>query len=127
MLILALLVVLAAQPVPQATAQPDWREIGLSVNGRQTSYDAASVVRVGPVSRVRMRFVEAETYGISTVELRCAAYEGRSVGAVTYAPNGREVSRNEMVTPFRAIRIGSFLDTLAQAICGAAQAPAVAQ
>jgi hypothetical protein len=118
-----LLLALAAQ----ATAQPGWRPIGVSGNGRQTSYDPASVVRAGPVTRVSLRFTEQTSYALSTVELRCAAYEARVVGVVTHAQDGTVVNRNEMATPFRAIIIGSFLDTLARAVCGAATGPAEPQ
>ncbi|HYD13007.1 MAG TPA: hypothetical protein VEC11_09180 [Allosphingosinicella sp.] len=116
----ALLLALLAQ----AAAQPDWRSLGTSGNGRQTSYDAASVVRAGPITRVRLRFVEEGSYTLSNMELRCAAYEARVLGIVTYSPEGAEQSRNETSTPFRAVVVGSFLETLAREVCGAAQAPA---
>lgn len=118
-LLLALLAQAAAQP-----AAPDWREIGLSVNGRQAAYDRASIARAGPVTRVRMRFTEAGSYAVSMVELRCAAYEARIIGMTTYDANGVEQSRNEMVTPFRAIIAGTFLETLRGEVCGTGQGPA---
>jgi hypothetical protein len=117
---LLLLLALAAQAAPQ----PDWRPIGVASNGRQTSYDPASVARAGAVTRVRVRFADQGSYSLSTVELRCAALEARIVGLVSYDANGTEVSRNEMTTPFRAVAIGGFLQTLASEICSAAQSPA---
>ncbi len=104
-----------------AGPQPDWRPLGTSTAGRQTSYDGASIVRAGPVTRVRLRFAEAGNYALSMVELRCGAYEARVLGMVTYDPNGVEVNRNEMTTPFRAIIAGTFLETLRAEVCGAAQ------
>ncbi len=108
----------------QAAAQPDWRPLGVSGNGRPTFYDPASVTRAGAVTRVRMRFNEQDAYTVSNVELRCGAYEARVMGIVTHSPEGAELSRNEMATPFRAIVVGSFLETLAREVCGAGQTPA---
>ena len=116
----ALLLALSAQ----AAAQPEWRPLGVSGNGRPTFYDPASVARAGAVTRVRLRFNEQDAYTISNVELRCGAYEARVVGIVSHSPDGTEISRNEMATPFRAIVIGSFLENLAREVCGAGQMPA---
>jgi hypothetical protein len=124
MLPLALLLALAAQPAGQATPAPAWRPLGVSANGRQTFYDPASVVRSGPVTRVRVRFTEPDAYSLSMVELRCAAYEARVIGIVSYAPDGSERNRNDMASPFRTIRPGGFLETLAGELCGATQGPA---
>jgi hypothetical protein len=110
--------------VAQAAPQPAWRPIGVAGNGRQTFYDPASVVRAGPVTRVRLRFTEEAAYVLTTVEIRCAAYEARVLGTATYANDGTERDRNELTTPFRAIVAGGFLDTLARDLCGAAQGPA---
>jgi hypothetical protein len=119
-----LLLALLAQAVTAQPTAPDWREIGLSVNGRQAAYDRASIARAGPVTRVRMRFTEAASYAVSMVELRCAAYEARIMGMITYDANGVEQSRNEMVTPFRAIIAGTFLETLRGEVCGTGQGSA---
>lgn len=116
----ALLLALAAQAPPQ----PAWRPLGVSGNGRQTYYDPASVVRAGALTRVRLRFSEEAAYVLTTVEIRCAAFEARVLGTATYANNGTERGRNELTTPFRAIVAGGFLDVLARDLCGAAQGPA---
>jgi hypothetical protein len=42
----------------QAAAQPDWRLLGASNNGRPAFYDPASVVRAGAVTRVKLRFTD---------------------------------------------------------------------
>ena len=120
---LALLFAFAAQ----AAAQPDWRPLGLSNNGRPAFYDPASVVRAGNVTRVRLRFADAGGYALSTAELRCAAFEARMIGAISYAADGREENRNEMITPFRGIVAGGFLETLARAVCDPATLPAAPQ
>jgi hypothetical protein len=111
----------------QAAAQPDWRPLGLSNNGRPVFYDPASVARAGNVTRVRLRFIDESRYALSTAELRCAAFEGRMIGVITYAADGTEVVRNEMITPFRGIVAGSFLDTLARAVCDPAVLPPAPQ
>ena len=49
------------------------------------------------------------------------------VGVLNYTPDGTEVGRNEMATPFRAIAAGGFLDNLARAVCGTVQGPAQSQ
>jgi hypothetical protein len=64
---------------------------------------------------------------MSTVELRCATYDARVAGMTSYDANGTQTGRNEMVTPFRAILVGSFVETLARAVCGAGQGPAAPQ
>jgi len=110
--------------VAQAAAQPAWRTIGTAANGRVTAYDPASLVRAGPVTRVRLRFTDQGSYTLSTVELRCATYEARVIGVVIYDPNGTELNRNDMSTPFRAILAGMFLETLARELCGAVEGPA---
>jgi hypothetical protein len=111
----------------QAAAQPDWRPLGASGNVRPVSYDPASVVRAGNVTRVRLRFNEASGYSLSTAELRCAAFEARMIGVFSYAADGRELNRNEMTTPFRGIVPGGFLDALARAVCDPASLPAAPQ
>ena len=124
MALLALLFAFAAQSAGQPAPAPAWRPLGLSANGRQTFYDPASVVRSGPVTRARIRFTEQDAYSLSTVELRCAAYEARVIGIVSYAPDGSERNRNDMASPFRTILAGGFLETLAGELCGATQGPA---
>lgn len=124
MIPLALLLAFAAQPAGQAAPAPAWRPLGISANGRQTFYDPASVVRSGPVTRARIRLVDQSSYSLSMVELRCAAYEARVIGIVTYAPDGSELTRNDMVSPFRTILAGGFLESLAGELCGATQGPA---
>jgi hypothetical protein len=120
-MLLSLSSLLLAQAAP---AQPDWRPAGLSGNRRETHYDAASVVRGTPVSRVRVRFTEENGYVLSMIELRCNSFEGRMVGTTTFDANGVEQSSNGMATPFRAIIANSFMDTLSREICGAAAGPA---
>ena len=124
---LPLLALLLAQAAAPSAAQPGWRPLGQSGNGRESFYDPASVVRAGAVTRVSVRFVEATGHVVSTVELRCANYDGRVAGMTTYDANGTQTGRNEMATPFRAILAGSFVETLAREVCGAAQAPASPQ
>ena len=121
---LVLLLAFAAQPAGQPAAAPAWRPLGVSANGRQTFYDPASVVRAGPVTRAQIRLTDPENYSLSRVELRCAAYEARVIGIVTYAPDGRELARNDMASPFRTILAGGFLESLATELCGATQGPA---
>ncbi len=116
--ILLLLLAQAAAP------QPDWRSLGTSTSGRETSYDAASIVRAGAVTRVRLRFAEGGAYALSTVELRCAAYEARVMGSVSYDANGVEQSRSEITTPFRAVIAGTFLETVRAEVCGTGEARA---
>jgi hypothetical protein len=111
----------------QAATQPDWRPLGVSNNGRPAFYDPASVVRAGDVTRVRLRFTDENHYALSTTELRCAAFAARMIGVITYAADGTEVNRNEMVTPFRGIAMGGFLDTLARAVCDPAILPPAPQ
>jgi hypothetical protein len=118
-----LLLALAAQ----AAAQPDWRPLGPSNNGRPAFYDPASVVRTGNVTRVRLRFTDESNYSLSTAELRCGSFEARMIGVTSYAADGRELNRNEMTTPFRGIVIGGFLETLARAVCDPATLPAAPQ
>ncbi len=118
----------AAPPAPAAPAvPPGWRSLGVAGNGRDTYYDPASIVRAGPITRVQLRFNEETDYVLSTLELRCATFEGRAVGMITYNPDGTEANRNEMSTPFRAIIVGSFLEALSREVCGAAQGPASPQ
>ena len=119
-LALAFSLVVQAAPAQVPPAQGDWRPLGTSGGGRQTSYDAASITRAGPVTRVRLRFIEGQSYALGTIELRCAAYEARSMGTVTYDPNGVELNRNDMATPFRAIIAGTILETVRAEVCGAA-------
>jgi hypothetical protein len=119
-----LLAALVQAATPAAAPPPGWRPLGMSGNGRETFYDPASVVRAGPVTRLRLRFTEESGYMLSNIELRCAAYEARVAGMTAFAPDGREISRNEMMTPFRAIVAGSFLERLATEVCGAATGPA---
>jgi hypothetical protein len=116
---LPFLFLIAAQA---AAPQADWRPLGTSPGGRVTTYDAASVARTGAVTRVRMRFQEGGPYAISVVELRCAAYEARAMGSVTYDANGVELARNEMTSPFRAIIAGTILETLRAELCGTGEA-----
>ena len=118
-----LLLALAAQ----AAAQPDWRPLGASNNGRPAFYDPASVVRAGNVTRVRLRFTDEGSYSLSTAEVRCGSFDARMVGVITYAPDGRELIRNEMTTPFRGIVMGGFLETLARAVCDPATLPPAPQ
>lgn len=128
---LLLLLALAGQAasVPQAAPppQPGWRPVG-SGNGGQGSYDPASVVRAGPVTRVRLRMDYAGGHSLNILELRCATYEGRLVGSVNYDANGRELSRNDMASPFRAITAasgaGSIGEALARELCDPTQMPA---
>jgi hypothetical protein len=108
-------------------AQPDWRPLGPSNNGRPAFYDPASVVRAGAVTRVRLRFTDESHYALSTAELRCAEFEARMIGVISYAADGTEVNRNEMITPFRGIVAGGFLDALARAVCDPAALPAAPQ
>ena len=124
---LPLLALLLAQAAAPPAAQPDWRPLGPSATGRQSFADPASVVRAGAVTRVSVRFVEATGHVMSTVELRCANYDARVAGMTTYDANGTQTGRNEMVTPYRAIMVGSFVEALAQSVCGAAQGPAAPQ
>lgn len=111
----------------QAAAQPDWQPLGPSNNGRPAFYDPASVVRAGNITRVRLRFTDESNYALSTAELRCASFESRMIGVVTYASDGRELVRNEMTTPFRGIVIGGFLERLARAVCDPATLPPAPQ
>jgi hypothetical protein len=111
----------------QAPAQPDWHSLGVTGNGRQTFYDPASVVRTGPVTRVRVRSNGENAYAFSTIELRCASFEARVIDVVNYNGDGSEASRSDLATPFRAIMGASFLATLAREVCGAAQGPAAPQ
>lgn len=111
----------------QVAAQPDWRPLGAANNGRPAFYDPASVVRTGNLTRVRLRFTDESSYSLSTAELRCASFEARMIGVVSYAPDGRELTRNEMMTPFRAIVAGGFLDALARAVCDPATLPPAPQ
>ena len=124
---LPFLALLLAQAAVPPAAQADWRPLGPSATGRQSFYDPASVVRAGAVTRVSVRFVEATGYVVSTVELRCANYDGRVAGMTTYNASGTQTAHNDMATPFRAILAGSFVEALAQAVCGAAQGPAAPQ
>ena len=73
---------------------------------------------------MRLRFSEEAGYALTTVEIRCAAYEARVLGTATFGNDGTERSRNELTTPFRAIVPGAFIDVLARDLCGAAQGPA---
>ena len=120
----ALLLAIAAQASPQPAPQPAWRPIGAVNNGRQTYYDPASIIRAGPLTRLRLRTAAEGTSVITTVEFRCAAYESRILGTASFDASGAQIGRNEMATPFRAIVAGGFFDTLAREICGAAQGPA---
>ena len=43
---------------------------------------------------------------------------------VSYSADGRELGRSDLMTPFRAIVPGGFLEALAREVCGAATAPA---
>lgn len=121
MLLLALLAQPAASPAPQ----PAWQALGLSGDGSQARYDPASVVRAGPVTRVGLRFDSRDgTYMLSTMELRCADFASRMVGVTSHAADGHELGRNDIVTPFRLINAGTFVERLAHVICGATQGPA---
>ena len=120
---LLLLLVLTVQPAARP-GQPEWRPLGTASDGRPAFYDPASVVRAAPVSRVRLRFEAPQGYSLGTAELRCARFEARVGGMVSYAADGRELGRNELMTPFRAIAAGGFLEALAREVCGAATAPA---
>lgn len=123
MIPLVFLLVLTVQSAGQPLS-PVWRPLGSASDGRPAFYDPASVVRAGSVSRVRLRFDAAQGYSLGTAELRCANFEARVGGIVSYAPDGREVGRNDLVTPFRTIVAGGFLEALAREVCGAATAPA---
>jgi hypothetical protein len=124
---LALLFALVVQAAAQPAVQADWRPLGRAGEGRQTLYDAASVERAGAVTRVRLRFNETGPYVLSTIEIRCGAYDGRILGLVNYDANGMEIGRNAMATPFRAIVVGSIIETVAREVCGASQGPAAPQ
>lgn len=120
----AFLLAFAAQAQAPAPAQPDWRTLPNSAEMRGSSYDAASVVRTGPVTRVRLRFNATGGYSITTVEMRCGNYDGRIVGMANYDTNGTELGRNDITTPYRAIVAGSFIEAVARELCGAGQGPA---
>jgi hypothetical protein len=93
-------------------------------NGRQSYYDPGSVVRTGPVTHVSVRISESVGDVVSNLELRCANYDARITSVLSYDPNGNQIGRSEMVTPFRAIIFGSFVEVLAREVCGTAQGPA---
>lgn len=134
LLLLALAAQAASTPQPAAptaaSPPPAWRPIGFG-NGGQARYDPASVVRVGPVTRVRLRIDYEGGYSVNMLELRCATYEGRLVGSVSYDANGREQSRNDIASPFRAITAatsaGNIGEALAHELCDPTQAPAEPQ
>lgn len=122
-LLMLLLAQTAAQPAAPSAPRPDWRPLGPALNGRQSYYDPASVVRAGPITRVRVRIAESVGDAISDLELRCANYDARINGVLSYDANGNQIGRSEMMTPFRAIMVGSFVEVLAREVCGAAQGP----
>jgi hypothetical protein len=117
----------AAQSAAPPAPRPDWRPVGPPFNGRQSFYDPASVARAGTVTRVRVRIADPAGDAVSNLELRCANYDARIVGVLSYDPGGNQIGRSEMVTPFRAIIAGSFVEVLAREVCGAAQGPAQPQ
>jgi len=120
----AFLLALLAQPAASTAPQPDWRPLGVANDGSRAGYDPASVIRDGPVTRIRMRFDSAHGFMLSTVELRCAAYESRMLGLASYAEDGRQLNRDEVPTPFRVMVPGSSVEALAETVCAATQAPA---
>lgn len=120
---LMLLLAQAAQPAAPTAPRVDWRPLGPSLSGRQSFYDPASVVRTGPITHVRVKIAESVGDAVSNLELRCGNYDARITSVLSYDPNGNQIGRSEMVTPFRAIIVGSFVEVLAREVCGAAQGP----